>query len=121
MGPDPLLPSWLHDANVQLPKLFLGHRGRRVHQQILGVLGHRKRNHLAQVGLLRQQHHDPVDSRSQTPVRRRAAAECPEHTAIAPLESSTPLHTMSYWNALIDNGSLPFSASSPPCGIENGL
>jgi hypothetical protein len=47
VGPDPLLPSWLHDANVQLPKLFLGHRGRRVHQQILGILGHRKRNHLA--------------------------------------------------------------------------
>ena len=40
---------------------------------------------------------------------------------IAPLDSSTPLQTMSYWKALIVNGSLVFSASNPPCGIENGL
>src|SRR2546426_7266010 len=40
---------------------------------------------------------------------------------IAPLESSTPLQTMSYWYALIVSGSAPSSASSPPCGIENGL
>src|SRR6516225_3024098 len=28
---------------------------------------------------------------------------------------------MSYWNALIVSGSCVVSASSPPCGIENGL
>ena len=40
---------------------------------------------------------------------------------IAPLDSSTPLHTMSYWKALIVSGSCVSSASSSPCGIENGL
>ena len=34
---------------------------------------------------------------------------------------SKPLQTMSYWNALMSSGSLLFSASMPPCGIENGL
>ena len=32
-----------------------------------------------------------------------------------------PLHTMSYWNALMVSGSCVFSASSPPCGMLNGL
>src|SRR3990172_6808867 len=40
---------------------------------------------------------------------------------IAPLDSSTPLHTMSYWNALTVRGSCVSSAFRPPCGIENGL
>ena len=40
---------------------------------------------------------------------------------IAPEESSTPLQTMSYWNALIFSGSIVSSACRPPCGIENGL
>ena len=40
---------------------------------------------------------------------------------IAPEDSSTPLHTMSYWNALMVSGSCVFSASSPPCGMLNGL
>src|SRR3546814_17349596 len=40
---------------------------------------------------------------------------------MAPDDSSTPLQTMSYWNALISSGSCPFSASRPPWGIENGL
>src|SRR5882762_9049559 len=31
---------------------------------------------------------------------------------MAPLDSSTPLHTMSYWNALIVRGSFVLSASS---------
>ena len=40
---------------------------------------------------------------------------------IAPDDSSTPLQTMSYWNALMSSGSCVSSASRPPCGIENGL
>ena len=40
---------------------------------------------------------------------------------IAPDDSSTPLQTMSYWNALMVSGSCPFSASMPPCGMLNGL
>ena len=40
---------------------------------------------------------------------------------IAPDDSSTPLQTMSYWNALMVSGSCVFSASSPPCGMLNGL
>ena len=32
-----------------------------------------------------------------------------------------PLQTMSYWNALMVSGSCVFSASSPPCGMLNGL
>ena len=40
---------------------------------------------------------------------------------IAPLDSSTPLQTMSYWNALIVQRIPVLSASRPPCGIENGL
>src|SRR5512145_426334 len=40
---------------------------------------------------------------------------------MAPDDNSTPLQTMSYWNALIVSGSRVSSASSPPCGIENGL
>ena len=40
---------------------------------------------------------------------------------MAPEESSTPLQTMSYWNALISSGSMLSSASSPPCGMEKGL
>src|SRR5213594_4463685 len=40
---------------------------------------------------------------------------------IAPLDSSSPLHTMSYWSALIVSGSCVSSAARPPCGIENGL
>ena len=40
---------------------------------------------------------------------------------IAPEQSSMPLQTMSYWQALIVSGSCVSSASSPPCGIENGL
>ena len=40
---------------------------------------------------------------------------------IAPEHSSAPLHTMSYWNALMVSGSCAFSASSPPCGMLNGL
>src|SRR6476659_5122421 len=40
---------------------------------------------------------------------------------IAPEDSSTPLQTMSYCQALISSGSIVSSASSSPCGIENGL
>ena len=40
---------------------------------------------------------------------------------IAPDDSSMPLQTMSYWNALMVSGSWLSSASSPPCGIEKGL
>ena len=40
---------------------------------------------------------------------------------IAPEHSSAPLQTMSYWNALMVSGSCVFSASSPPCGMLNGL
>lgn len=32
-----------------------------------------------------------------------------------------PLHTMSYCQARMSSGSCVFRASSPPCGIENGL
>ena len=39
----------------------------------------------------------------------------------APEESSTPLHTTSYWYARISPGSLLSRASRPPWGIENGL
>ena len=40
---------------------------------------------------------------------------------IAPLDSSTPLQTMSYCQARMSSGSLVSSASIPPCGIEKGL
>ena len=40
---------------------------------------------------------------------------------IAPDDSSMPLQTMSYWNALMVSGSCVFSASRPPCGMLNGL
>src|SRR5438093_1512526 len=39
---------------------------------------------------------------------------------IAPLDSSTPLQTMSYWYALIVRGSRVSSASRPPCGFRRG-
>src|ERR1700688_1696705 len=76
-----LLPSWLYHADVQLPQLPLGTRGRRAHEQVLGVLGHRKRDDLAKVGLLRQEHHDPVDPWRQPSVRWRSVPERPEHSA----------------------------------------
>ena len=41
------LLSRLKDLNVQLPKLPLGHGRGRVHEQILGVLRHRKGDHFA--------------------------------------------------------------------------
>ena len=44
---------------------------------------------------------------------------------IAPLESSIPLQTISYWYAVSSNNSSVVlacsKASIPPCGIENGL
>ena len=40
---------------------------------------------------------------------------------MAPLDSSTPLQTISYCHALIVSGSSFSKASSPPCGIEKGL
>ena len=40
---------------------------------------------------------------------------------MAPEQSSMPLQTMSYCQALMVSGSWVSSASSPPCGIENGL
>ena len=40
---------------------------------------------------------------------------------IAPDDSSIPLQTMSYWNALMSSGSMPLSASISPCGMLNGL
>ena len=44
----------------------------------------------------------------------------------APEESSTPLHTRSYWKAVMDRGSTSpaaafFRISSPPLGMEKGL
>src|SRR6266403_185565 len=40
---------------------------------------------------------------------------------MAPEQSSMPLQTMSYCQALMVSGSCVSSASNPPCGIENGL
>ena len=40
---------------------------------------------------------------------------------IAPEDSSTPLHTMSYWKALMVSGSWVSRAARPPWGIEKGL
>lgn len=93
-----------------------------MHQQVLRVLRHRKGNDLTDVRLLREQHHDAIDTRRETAVRRRPVPECREHAAepllhflravarelkarsmmsgrwlrMAPLDNSTPLQTMSY-------------------------
>ena len=45
---------------------------RRVHHQILGLLVHREEHDLADVGLVGEQHDDPVDARRRAAVRRRA-------------------------------------------------
>ena len=122
--------------------------GRRAHHQILALLVQREQDHLADVRLVGEQHHDAVDAWRRAAMRRSAVAEGVQHAAepcfhflrlIAgdlegahhdvradgcgsrPDDSSMPLHTMSYWNALMVSGSWVFSASSPPCGMLNGL
>ena len=95
----------------------------RLHEQVLRLLVQGERDHLADVRLVGQQHHDAVDAGRGAAVRRRAVPEGVEHAAearldllaavardlerlvhdsgrwfrMAPLDSSTPLHTTSYW------------------------
>ena len=114
----------------------------------LRLLVHREGDDLADVRLVGQQHDDAVDAGRDAAVRRRAvvegAAACRRTAAppppgcsrrcsnalnmisgrwlrMAPEHSSMPLQTMSYCQARMFSGSCVSSASSPPCGIENGL
>jgi F-type H+-transporting ATPase subunit b len=112
-------------------------------------LVHREENDFADVRLVGQQHDDAVDARRRAAVRRRAELEGVEHAAearldvfrriagdlerlvhdvgrwlrIAPEDSSMPLQTMSYWNALMvervpSSSALPArpAASRTGCG-----
>ena len=80
----------LNHPDVQLPQLLLRHGRGRAHQQILGVLRHRERDHFAQIRLLREQHHDAIDAGREPAVRRRAVAERVEHAAEPLLHLSGP-------------------------------
>src|SRR6186713_1735107 len=68
---------------MQFPQLLLRHRRWRAHQQILRVLRHRERNHLADVRLAGKEHHDAIDAGSEAAVRRGAVAEGRQHAAKA--------------------------------------
>src|SRR6476619_5453227 len=52
---------------------------RRAHHQILGVAVEREGDGLADVRLVREEHHDAVDTRGDTAVRRGAEAERAQH------------------------------------------
>ena len=54
---------------------------RRPHQQVLGLLVHRKRDDLADVGLVGEQHDDAVDAGRRSAVRRRPVAKRLEQAA----------------------------------------
>ena len=118
------------------------------HQQVLGLLVHREGDDLADVRLVGEQHDDAVDAGRRAAVRRRAVAEgvaacrrsAPrprppiagdleglEHD-VGPVVADRARRQL---DAVADDvvlvgqdrraGPCCSSASSPPCGIENGL
>ena len=53
------------------------------HHQVFGLLIHWENDDLADIRLIRQQHHDAVDARCGATMRRRAIAEGIQHAAEA--------------------------------------
>src|SRR4029079_9508067 len=72
--------------DVQLAQPRGWHLAGRLHQQILGLLVHRDRDDLADVGLAGQHHHDAIDTGRRAPVRRSAVLEGVQHPAEAGLD-----------------------------------
>ncbi len=89
-GPGLLLAQPLacgqRELQVELLELLLVDRARRAQHQLLGLLVERKGGDLAQVRLIRDQHHDAVDAGRDPAMRRRAEVERAEHAAEALLQ-----------------------------------
>src|SRR5438876_5058675 len=84
--PSPSLSlGWQIELDVQLLEALRRHRRRRLHQEILRLLVHRERDHLADVALAGNEHDDPIDAWRRAPVGRRAEPERVQHPAEARL------------------------------------
>src|SRR5436309_1026298 len=84
--PSPSLSlGWQIELDVQLLEALRRHRRRRLHQEILRLLVHRERDHLADVALAGNEHDDSIDARRRAPVGRRAEPERVQHPAEARL------------------------------------
>src|SRR3989475_584579 len=85
--PSPSLSlGWQIELDVQLLEALRRHRRRRLHQEILRLLVHRERDHLADVALAGNEHDDPIDARRRAPVGRRAEPERVQHPTEARLQ-----------------------------------
>src|SRR5437016_4631203 len=85
--PSPSLSlGWQIELDVQLLEALRRHRRRRLHQEILRLLVHRERDHLADVALAGNEHDDPIDARRRAPVGRRAEPERVQHPTEARLD-----------------------------------
>src|SRR5690348_13025497 len=69
------------EADVEFLEALGRHRGGGLHQEVLGLLGHREGDDFADVRGVGEQHDDAVDARSRAAMRRRAVAKGLEHAA----------------------------------------
>ena len=79
------------DADVQFAQPVRVDRCRCLHHQILGSLGHREGDDLADVRLVREQHDDAVDPGGRATMRRGAELERAQHAAEARLHLFGPV------------------------------
>src|SRR5262245_20163207 len=83
LPPNNVHPPLLLDSQLQLRELLGRERSGRLRHQVRRRGGLGERNHVADRLLARKQHHEPVQTERDAPVRRRAEVERVEEEAKA--------------------------------------